>query len=153
MFLSYAGPLPIHSRWYEFPLGIIRSCDLSKTPTRSEEHDAIDAIRLQKQTLRESSLEFGNVSSTIRMSTKHERKVAERVAVVEAGDVEKAARIDSRESEHRKWKANHQSIRKPCANASKSYKLAKDSHFRSGSSLLSRKGALPILSCNLYHLG
>ena len=128
MFLSYSGPLPIHPRWYELPLGICKSGDLSQAPTRGEEHDARDAVRLYKDTLREDALEFGDVEAAVRLPTKHERNVAERVAAVEAGDVEKVARIDARENERCKWKAYHRSVRKARANASKANKIAKDSH-------------------------
>ena len=118
MFLSYAGPLPIHPRWYDLPLGICRRGDLSQAPTRGEEHDASNAARLHKETLRDDSLEFGDIDSAMHMPTKHERKMANRVAAIEAEDVEKVARIDAREYERRTWKAYNRSIRKAPANAS-----------------------------------
>ena len=52
----------------------------------------------------------------MRLPTKHERKVAERAAAVEAGDIARIARIDVRENERCKWKAYHRSICKARAN-------------------------------------
>ena len=60
--------------------------------------------------------------------------MAERVAAVEAGDVEKVARIDARKNEHRKWKAYHRSVRKARANPSRVNKFAKGSHSHSDTS-------------------
>ena len=53
---------------------------------------------------------------------KHDLEVAERAAVVQTGDVAKAALIDAREKDHRKWKAYHCRIRKARAKAFKAYK-------------------------------
>ena len=87
------------------------------------------------------------------MPTKHERKVAERVAAAEAGDLEKITRIDARENERRKWKAYHPCVRKSRTNPFKVKKLAKNNYSRSGSSEFFFKGALPILSSNIRHFG
>ena len=130
MVLSYAGPDPIHPRWHELPLGICRSCDLSLAQIRGDEHDAINAIRLHKGALRKDALELGDDHAAVRILTKHERKVTERVAAVEVGDVKKLARIDDRENVPRKWKLYHRIVCKARAKASKANKLAKDSHSR-----------------------
>ena len=53
MFKTHCGPLLIHPRWYELPLGTWRSCDLSVAPSRGEEHNARDTIRIYKDIMRE----------------------------------------------------------------------------------------------------
>ena len=45
VFKTYRGPLPIHPRLYEFPLGSCRSGDLNVVPSRGGENDARDVIR------------------------------------------------------------------------------------------------------------
>ena len=44
MFSEYKALLPIRPCWYELPLGIYRSGDLSHKPDRSKEHAARDAL-------------------------------------------------------------------------------------------------------------
>ena len=122
MFSEYKGPLPIHPRGYELPLGICRSGSLSQAETRGEEHDARDAVRLYRETMREGMLEFGDPSTVELKLTKHELKIAERAAAVQAGDVAKVAHIDACEEDRRKWKAYHRNIRKARAKASKANK-------------------------------
>ena len=56
------------------------------------------------------------------MLTKHELKVAERAAAVQAVDVTKVSHIDACEEERRKRKVYHNSIRKTRVNASQANK-------------------------------
>ena len=78
MFKTYRGPLPMHPRWYELPLGTCRSCDLSVAPSCGEEHNARDAIRLCKDTIREDAMDFGDPAA--RAPTQLNLKIAARVA-------------------------------------------------------------------------
>ena len=114
---TYRGPLPIHLRWYELPLGTYRSCDLSVAPSRAEEHYARDTIRLYRDTMREDAMEFGYPA--VRAPTQQELKIAERVAAYSSGDMDKVARIDEREEQRRKWKSYHRSVRRYHAGISK----------------------------------
>ena len=113
----YSGPLPIHPRWYELPLGTCRSGDLSVAPSRREEHDARNTIRLYKDTVREDAMEFGDPN--IRALAQQELNIAERIAAYNSCDLDKVARIDEREEQRRKWKAYHRSVRKYHAGISK----------------------------------
>ena len=51
--------------------------------------------------MREGLLEFADLSTVERKLTKHEAKVAERVAAVQVGDVAQISRIDAREEHFR----------------------------------------------------
>ena len=62
------------------PCGICRSCNLNQVPACGKEHDARDAVRLYKKTMREEMLEFGDPGTVERKLTRHEIKVAERAA-------------------------------------------------------------------------
>ena len=77
MFSEYKGLLPIHPRWYKLPRDICKSGNLSQVTARDEEHDARDAVRLCKETMREDMLEFGDTSTIERKMTNHESKIAE----------------------------------------------------------------------------
>ena len=65
MFKTCGGPLPVHQRWYELPSGTFRGGDLSVAPSRGEEHDAHDTIRLYKDTMREDEKEFGDPLASV----------------------------------------------------------------------------------------
>ena len=48
--------LPIHTRWYELPLGICRSGDLSVAPSLGGEHDARDKTRMYRDTMHKNAM-------------------------------------------------------------------------------------------------
>ena len=85
---------------------------------RGEEHDAREAVRFYKETMRKEMLEFGNPSTVEGKLMKYDLKVAERSTAVHTGDVAMSPRIDAREEERRKWMAYHRCIRKTHAKAS-----------------------------------
>ena len=87
------------------------------TPSRGEEHDARDTIRVYKDTMREDAMEF--VNPYVCAPTQQELKIAERVAAYNAGDMDKVARIDEREEHRCKWKCYRRSVRKYHAGISK----------------------------------
>ena len=64
-------------------------------------------------------MEFGDPSVSVHAPAHQESKIAERVAVYNAGDKDKVARTGGREDERRKWKAHHRNVRKYCAGVSK----------------------------------
>ena len=119
MFSSYKRLFPIHLRWYDLPLGTCRSGNLSVAPTRGEEHDACDTVRLYEETIREDALEHDNPSAAVRAPTRQELMVAKRVAAYEAGDMGKVARIDGRVEERCKWRKYHCCVRKYRSGVSK----------------------------------
>ena len=49
IFSGYKGRLLTFPCWYEVPLGICRSGDLSQARTRAEEHDARETVHLYKK--------------------------------------------------------------------------------------------------------
>ena len=55
---AYCGPFPIHPQRYKLPLSTCRSGDLSMAPSRIEEHDARDSIRIYRDTTREYAMGF-----------------------------------------------------------------------------------------------
>ena len=73
MFKTYCGPVLIHPRLYEFPLGTCCS-DLSLAPSRVVKHDARYTIRLYKDEMREDAMEFGD--TLFRSPTQQELKIA-----------------------------------------------------------------------------
>ena len=85
---TYSGPLPIHPRWYESPLGTCRSGDLCVAPSRIEEHDARYTIRIYKDTMCEDAIEFSN--HHVCAQTRQELKIAERVSSYNAGDMNRS---------------------------------------------------------------
>ena len=60
MFKTYCGTLSILLRWYEYSLGTCHRGDLSVKPSRGEENDARDTVRLYKDTLREDVIQRGD---------------------------------------------------------------------------------------------
>ena len=117
MFKTYRGPIPIHPRRYELPLGTCRSGDLNVYPSHSDEHDARDRIRLYKDTMREDAMEFGDPLVSVRSQTQQQLIVV-RIAVYNSGDMDKVARIDQHDEKRRKWKAHHRIVCKYRANIS-----------------------------------
>ena len=103
IFKAYRGLLLIHPRGYELPLGTRRSDDLSVAPSRGEEYDARDMIRIYKDTMREDATEFDD--PYVRAPTQRELKIAERVGAYNAGEMDKVARIDERDEQSRRWKS------------------------------------------------
>ena len=99
------------------PLGTSRNSELRVAPSRDEEHDSRDTIRLYKDTMLEDAIEFGD--PLVRAPSQQELKIVERVSVYNAGDIDKVARNDKREEERHKWKAFHESVRKYRAGVSK----------------------------------
>ena len=73
-------------------------------------------------------LEFDDPNTVELKSMKHELKVSERAAAVQAGDIARLVRIDAREEERRKWKAYHRSIRKAPIKISKANKGRESCH-------------------------
>ena len=51
---------PIYPRWHELRSGTCRTGNLSVIPSRGEEHDAGDTIRLYMYTVRDDPVEFGD---------------------------------------------------------------------------------------------
>ena len=76
-----------------------------------------DSIRMYKNTMREDAMEFGD--PYVRAQTQQKLKIAEHVAVYNACDIDKAARIDDRSEHCRKCKSYHRSVRKYHASSSK----------------------------------
>ena len=81
---GYKSSLLIHPRWYKLFFGISRIGDLSQAPTRGEQHDARDAIRLYKGTVWEGLFEFCDANLFERKPKKRELKVVERAATVQS---------------------------------------------------------------------
>ena len=90
-------------------------------PSRGEEHDARDTIRLYKDTMSEDAMDF--CDPDIRAPTQQELKIAGRVVAYNTGDMDKVARIDEREEQRRKWKSYHRSVCKYHAGISKASSL------------------------------
>ena len=117
IFKIYRGPLLIQTHWYELSLGTCRSGDISVAPSRGEEHDEHDTIRLYKDTTREDAMKFGD--PLVHAPTQQELNITERVAAYNADYMDKVARIDERGEECRKWKEYHRNVRKYRAGVSK----------------------------------
>ena len=129
IFKTYRGPLSIHARWYDLASGTCRSGDLSVAQSRGEKHDARETIRLYKNTMRQDAMEFGD--PLVCAPAQQKLKIAERVAAYNAGNIDKVARIDEREVEHRRWKKYHRNVRKYCAGISKA-SSSKDNYLSKG---------------------
>ena len=69
MFKTCSGSLPIHPRRYELLQGFFRSGDLSLTPSHAEVHNARDTTHLYKVTMREDTMEFGDLLASFRAPT------------------------------------------------------------------------------------
>ena len=71
--------------------------DLCLVPSRREELDARDTIRLYKDTKRKDPMEFGD--SPVRAPAQQELKIAEHFAAYNSEDTDKVSGIDEREEE------------------------------------------------------
>ena len=58
MFKKYFDSLPARMHFHELTLGLFRSGGLRVTPSCRKEHDALQIIRLYKDTMREYSIEL-----------------------------------------------------------------------------------------------
>ena len=118
---TYSSPLPIHTHCYGLPSGTYLCSDLSMAPSRGEEHDPCNAIRLYKDPIREDAMELNSLLASVRAPTQQELNIAEGVAAYNTGNMEKVAHIDEHEEECCKRKAYHHNVCKYCASISKTY--------------------------------
>ena len=94
MFKTCSDLLPSYPRWHGLPSGTCRSADLSMAPSRGEELDARDIIRLYKDTMRKDAMKFGDPLASVHARTQQELKITESVAAYNAGDIDKVTRIE-----------------------------------------------------------
>ena len=88
-------------------MGTCHRVDLSVAPSRDDEHDTRDTMRLCKDTMREDAMELGDPLASICALTHRELKIAQRVAVYNPGDLYKISRVDVLDEERRKRKEYH----------------------------------------------
>ena len=108
MFLIYASPLPIHSRFYELPLVTCRNGDPNKISSQDGELDARDMVLLYTETLREECIKFRYVVE--RKPAEPKVKGAERASAAETGKIATVEHIDAHGDERRAWKEYNRSI-------------------------------------------
>ena len=85
MLLGHKGHLPIYSHCYKFSFSDSSSSYLSRMPSRIEDHNVRDVVRLYKSISREYKIELGDIVGC--KATIHELRVTKRIAVVEVGGI------------------------------------------------------------------
>ena len=99
MFKTYSNPLPMYMCWYEYPLDIFRSVNLSVSLSCDVKHDPCDTVRLYKNTMLEDAMEFSDPLASIHAPTQQTLKIDERVATYISREMDKDTRIDEADEE------------------------------------------------------